>query len=237
MRGSLATLEFGPNASIRCCVVKYGQIAGNKSINAMIYRCFEYICGEDVPKFVKKFRDQCRDENLVMHTFRELVLGAYLASSGFDVRHESKVGAKRPDWCVLDGSLALGAIAELTNFHLDRATEDRIERQLQRGNVWLGWLEANDSRLYQSIWHKASAYKALVEEYQVAYIIAVFGEFHAAVNTDELNACLSSESGLFGLYPVLSGVLFFEEYSGRYQFTYMPNPNPLKSLDVPSGEF
>ena len=41
--------------------MKYGQIAGSKRVNATIYRCFEYITEEDARKFVKKFRDQLRD--------------------------------------------------------------------------------------------------------------------------------------------------------------------------------
>ena len=62
--------------------MKYGQIAGNKSVNETIYRCFGHICEKDVPKFVKKFRSQLNDNTQVMHTFRELILGAYLASRG-----------------------------------------------------------------------------------------------------------------------------------------------------------
>jgi hypothetical protein len=41
--------------------MKYGQIAGNNSINAMIYRCFEYICEEDERRFVKQFQEQPQD--------------------------------------------------------------------------------------------------------------------------------------------------------------------------------
>jgi len=61
--------------------MEYGQIAGNKSLNEKIYHYFKYISGEDAKKFVNKFSSQ--DEEQVMHTFRELVLGAYLASNGF----------------------------------------------------------------------------------------------------------------------------------------------------------
>jgi hypothetical protein len=60
----------------------YGQMAGNKSVDAMIYRCFEYICEEDERKLVKKFGEQPPDGPQVMHTFSELVLGGYLASAG-----------------------------------------------------------------------------------------------------------------------------------------------------------
>ena len=50
--------------------MKYGQIAGNKSINETIYRCFEHISTKDVPKCVKKFRHQLNNDTQVLHTFR-----------------------------------------------------------------------------------------------------------------------------------------------------------------------
>ena len=48
---------------------KYGQIAGNQAINAMIYRCFEELEDSDQLKFVKKFNQQLSDLEQVMHTF------------------------------------------------------------------------------------------------------------------------------------------------------------------------
>lgn len=144
--------------------MKYGQIAGNKHINVMIYRCFEHICEEDERKFVKKFREQPPNGDQIMHTFRELVLGAYLSSNGFEVRYDYMVGTKTPDWCILDDASAVRCIVELTNFHIDKATENKIEKQLQAVGISVGWLGQNDNRLYHCIWHKAQVYKTLVEE-------------------------------------------------------------------------
>ena len=102
----------------------------------------------------------------------------------------------------------------------------------------MNWQEPNHDRLYYSIQRKANTYKTMADEYSVPYVIAVFSEFTAAVNLDELGQCLfDKEFGLFASYPVISGVLFFEERFGRYAFTYMPNPNPVKRIDVLSGEF
>ena len=218
--------------------MKYGQIAGNESINAMIYRCFEHVHEQDAPKFVKKFKNQLKDNTQVMHTFRELILGAYLATRGLNVRYEYRMDGETPDWCVLDDSGAPMAIVELVNFHPDRATEDSIATELQERGLWGGWQQSNERRLYDRIQQKANTYKAVVVACGVSYIIAVFSEFAAAVNADELNTCLSDkETGIFGQYPLLTGLLFFEECSGRYQFTYMPNPRPSKRLNIPSGEF
>ena len=173
-----------------------------------------------------------------MHTFRELVLGAYLASSGLNVRYEYRVGTHTPDWCVLDESSSLKAIVELTNFHLDKVTEDDITAKLQTTGIGLQWQAPNDDRLYHAIQRKADKYKAVAESFSVPYAVAVFGEFNAAVNLDELNQCLfHRETGLFGLYPVVAGVLFFEGQSGRYSFKYIPNPNALRRVRIPNGEF
>ena len=219
--------------------MKYGQIAGNKRINAIIYRCFEYLYEQDERKFVKKFREHSSDNDQIMHTFRELVLGAYLSSNGFEVRHELSVGTKTPDWCILSENSALRCIIELTNFHADKVTENEIEEQLQARAIALVWPGQNDNRLYQCIWRKSQVYKALVEEYKVPYVIAVFGEFRAAIDwEEELNPCLfDEESGLFGLYPAVSGVLYFEENSKEFLFNYVDNPNSLKRIELPHGIF
>jgi hypothetical protein len=63
----------------------------------MIHQCFNYVHEDDVPKFLKKFRSQLKDNAQVMHTFRELILGEYLAVRSFDVRYEYRVDAKAPD--------------------------------------------------------------------------------------------------------------------------------------------
>jgi hypothetical protein len=219
--------------------MKHGQIAGNRYINAMIYHCFEYICEEDERKFVKKFHEQPADEDQIMHTFRELILGAYLSSNGFNVRYDYTVSTKTPDWCILDETSAIKGTIELTNFHIDRGTENEIEEQLQaRGIGWV-WPGPNDDRLYHCIWYKAQVYKALIEEYQVPYVIAVFGEFRAAVDyEEELCPCLLNEEfGLFRLYPEVSGVLYFEENSRGFLFNYVHNPNPLRGINLPCGVF
>lgn len=219
--------------------MKYGQIAGNKHINAMIYRCFEHISEEDEQKFVKKFREQPPDGDQIMHTFRELILGAYLSSNDFEVRHDYLIGTKTPDWCILSETSTVRCIVELTNFHIDKATENEIEEQLQaRGIAWV-WLGQNDDRLYHCMWHKAQVYKALVEEHKVPYVIAVFSEFKAPIDwQEELYPSLFNEDfGLFGLYPEVSGILHFEKTSKGFLFNYVDNPNSLRRISLPCGVF
>lgn len=91
--------------------------------------------------------------------------------------------------------------------------------------------------MYHCIWHKAQVYRASVEELRVPYVVAVFGEFLAAIDfEEELCPCLFDEKfGLFEMCPEVSGVLCFEESSGRYLFKYVDNLNALWVIDLPNG--
>ena len=222
--------------------IKYGKIAGSKRINELIYRCFEYISEEDERKFIGEFRDQPDDSDQILHTLRELVLGAYLSSSGFKVRHDCAVDSQTPDWCILDEKSGVKGIVELTNFHIDKASEDEIEAHLKARGVARVWRDKNKNnvdRLYYCIWHKAQVYGTLVEKLRVPYVVAVFGEFRAAIEfEEEVCPCLfDDEFGLFEMYPEVSGLTYFEESFGRYSFSYAHNPNALHRFDLPSGVF
>ena len=222
--------------------MKYGQIAGNKYINATIYRCFEFICEEDERKFVKKFCEQSLDEDQLMHTFRELILGAYLSSNGFKVRYEHAVNGNTPDWCILDEKVTVSGIVELMNFHVDKATENEIEQQLRAKGLAYVWRDQNKDnidRLYRCIWRKAQVYKPLLEKLKVPYVIGVFGEFKAAIDfDDELRPCLLDEElGLFRLYPEVSGALYFDDKSKGFLFSYVHNPHSLRKIGLPAGAF
>lgn len=221
--------------------MKYGQIAGNKNINSAIYQCFEHLCEEDQQRFVKKFREQPHDSDQIMHTFRELILGAYLSVRGFRVKHEYAVDGKTPDWCILDNSTAVVGIAELVNYHIDAVTENEIARQIQlKGIVVYRQNENadNQERLYYCIWNKMQKHKALLEKLGVPYITAIYPEFNTATDFEEVQECLHhKESGLFQGYQHVSGVLYFEENAGQYLFKYEPNPTALKAIAIPNGVF
>lgn len=219
--------------------MKYGQLAKNRKINDTIYRCFEYISEEDARKFVKKFSEQPHEDSQILHTFRELVLGAFLASNGFNISHEHMIDSKKPDWSILDSESELQCIIELTNFHIDRVTEDAIKKKTESGDFWCGWINSNNHRLYQHIQKKSETYEEIARKNNIPYVVAVFGEFMAFVEFKEINECLFKDyyGGLFKQYMILSGVLFFQEFSGKYIFKYIPNPNSDEPANLPSGEF
>src|SRR5215813_7580374 len=196
--------------------MKYGKIVGNQSINRCIYRCFECIDDADVKKFVKKFRDQQHHEEQIMHTFRELVLGAFLGANHLKVRHDYNLSGQTRDWCIFDDESKLKCIIELVNFHIDKRTQDRIESQMRDKGI-ATYVISNDERLYHKIWDKACTYKSLAQDLNLAYVVAVFGTFQADVEVNEIRKCLfEEEKGLFKLYPVMSGLLFFTTFSGEH---------------------
>jgi len=214
--------------------MKYGQIAESKEINYAIYRYFEHLCEEDRQRFVKKFREQPHDSDQIMHTFRELILGAYLSSKGFRVRHEYSVESKTPDWCVLDNRSVVVGIAELVNFHIDAVTEGEIAKQIQAKGMAVYWQDENKNnieRLYYCIRDKMQKYQVLIEKLSVPYIIGIFLDSKVVVDIEELRACLyPNDTGLFQMYQHVSGVLHFEENAGQYLFRYEQNPDALRDL-------
>jgi hypothetical protein len=221
--------------------MKYGEIAGSRQINTFIYRCFEYICEKDQRKFVKKFRDQSHDSDQIMHTFRELVLGAYLSSNHFNVIYDYTIETKTPDWCILNDESEVVGIVELTNFHIDKLTENEIKRQVDTSGITVFWRDQNKDnvdRLYHCIWHKAEVYQVLAKKLKIPYVIGIFGEFQAAIDFEEVKHCLYDEQiGLFELHPEVSDALYFQESSGRYFFNYANNPSSSQGIDLPSGVF
>jgi len=219
--------------------MKYGQIAGNKSINKMIYHCFDFLDVSDERSFVNKFNNQRNNPEQRKHTFRELILGAYLSLNHFKVKYECEINKKTPDWCILDDKSEIEGIVELTNFHLDRFTENRIKDEMNKKGVSLAFkkISENLERLYMRIWEKIQKYQRLIENIEKPYIVSIFGTFVADVRFEEVQYCLNNkESGLFELYPELSGLLYFQDL-GRYHFEYENNPNAIRPLDIPDGVF
>ncbi|MEN4013113.1 MAG: hypothetical protein ROW48_13840 [Bellilinea sp.] len=218
--------------------MKYDQIVEAKRINEIIHHCFQYLDDNEKQKIVRQFKQQPHDKIQAMHTFRELILGAYLSQSGLCVRHNYGIESKTPDWCVLDNNLQPQIIVELLNFHPDAETSADIVNQIQQSGIWANFVKPNAERLYETIRTKVVKYRSLVTKYKIPYVVSIFGESTAFVDQDELDQCLfDKESGIFGLYPEISGVLYFEEASGVYFFSYTPNPKASFSLSIPNGKF
>ncbi len=223
--------------------MKYGQVAENAKIDKAIYDCFDFLNEKEQRKFVKKFKEQPHSKIQIMHTFSELLLGAYLSANGFIVENDRKIGAKTPDWSIYNTSLDIVAIVEMVYHHIDNKTNGDILDQLKEGKKFLAYFpNGNDpeyNRLYSQIQDKASKYKDLVAEIKVPYVVAVFIDFTAAIDVQKTRDCMmSGDEPLFKLYPDLSGVLHFEEANrGSYCFSFIENLYALRKMDIPSGYF
>lgn len=231
-----------PDNSYTQSHITYGQITGNEKINGFICCFFEYVCEEDQRKFRRKFRKLPPESDQTMHTLRELIIGAHLSANGFQVRHDYALDNQTPDWCILDDESAVIGIVELTNFHIDKATEIEIRKQSKLKDNFAYWRDGNKNnvdRLYHCIEGKAQAYRSQAISRKVPYVAAVFGEWETAVDFDEIRSCLfCEEAGLFDMYPEMSGVLYFVEQNVlRYLFHYAENPNALQPITMPTGVF
>jgi hypothetical protein len=211
----------------------------NQNIDSKIKECFEYLSRDDVCKFSKKFNEQPHGGEQVMHTFKELILGAFLASNGLSARYDYRINGKTPDWCILGHKLSILGIIELINFHIDKATENSMDCKLAKNMIWCDWVKPNNDRLFQKITEKADRYDEIINRRKLPYVVSITGNIKACLEIEEIHECLFMDhGGLFNLRTGLSGVLFFEEsYGGRYTFKYIRNPNASVEIDLPSGDF
>jgi hypothetical protein len=184
-----------------------------------------------------------------MHTFRELVLGAFLSHRGFKVKYDYAIDNQTPDWCLLNEQSEIICIVELTNFHIDKETNDQTERHSRNGGIAVYWqdhnknnasvYDARPNRLYHCLREKAIRYSSLINKIKIPYVIALFPDFKVFIDfKEELCPLLNDkETGLFKDYEELSGVLSFVENAGRYSFRYAQNTNALRVMLLPDGVF
>jgi hypothetical protein len=220
---------------------KYGQLTKKKSINQTIYECFNFLDGKEQNKFVAKFKQHPYPERQFMHTFSELILGAYLISNSIMVEYEHKIDLKKPDWSILDKSLNVAAIIENVYLHIDDKTEKNILAQKKARKIAIGYrVNGNDPnrlRLYENVKDKTSEYKDLITKKDVPYVVAISLDFEYPIDDQDFIDCLlSGEESLFMLYPYLSGFIKFEVFNrGTYRFQFLKNTEALHKIDIPSG--
>jgi hypothetical protein len=207
----------------------YGVIAAGTNVNAAIHRCFEFIPESETRRFVKWFREQPHDETQVMHTFRELVVGAYLGSQGMSVRASPNIAGKTPDWYISEN-----IVLEVLTLHASKELEDDINRQLKAKGIASYWAPDNTKRLFDRIRDKATAYQNILGNRP--YVVAVFGEIQVDIEMRELHDCVFDKYNLFANCPHLTGVVLFVERNAVYSFKYVPNPTATNPFDFPEGK-
>lgn len=218
---------------------QYSQITATKNYKDAICHCLRYIDEKDAAKFIRKFKRLPEDKVHTYNVYVELLVGAFLASNGLHVQYERRIGTKTPDWCIVDVNLHPQWIVESSTLHARADLSRDIMRQYKERGLWGGGVKSNTRRLYQAIQRKAVTYRALTNEHNLAYVVAIYCEPWEPVKQQEIDECLfSGGANLFEQYPEVSGVLFFNVGSCvNFVFTYEPNPCALRPIDCPSGTF
>lgn len=240
------TILYGKNKmnmknNVRPTKVKRHQISGNPHLNVLINRCFEGLCEQDRRRFLKKFRQELHADDQVIHVVRELVLGAYLGSSGFIVRYHHKIDGQTPDWSLVDKTSQVRGIVDLMNLHIDKKTENEIGQQRRARGRAVYWRDANKDnvgRLHQLLVLKAEHYQDLVDKLSIPYAVSVFADYCFAMDDGDMTTCFfNPRYNFFSMHPQVSGVLHFVENAGQYVFQYTPNPDASRPLSLPNGTF
>lgn len=222
----------------------YGSLnPRNRSVNDTMFTCLELLPEAEAHKIAKRLKHQWdAGGNDAEHTYHELLLGAFLAENGGAVVYELPWAGKTPDWTVVNAERTPRAIIEVSNHRLDYEQEQRMFAQHARGEVGIAYPD-NVARLHARFDQKAGAYAALVHQHAIPYVVAVFGNFFAAVDREEVRTALFGDSkdrpSAFAERPVLAGAYFFQE-SGvdrSYVMTYIANPHALRPIELPSGRF
>lgn len=211
--------------------MKFGKLAGNDHINRRIYDLLAQLDYSDIPAFVRKFRSDSDAQNF--HTFREPVLGAQLRTNGHNARYEHTIAGKTSDWSILapDGSPL--EVIDVVTLHQRRVTDIEIGASIATDGVWSGWIKIPPNHLLSKLEKKANAYAKVATENHLSYVVAAFGEFTASIDPFEVHHVLHKlYGGLFSKSSWLSGVIFFREQDGEYEFTRFANPHAALTSSV-----
>lgn len=215
----------------------------NTSVNDTMLTCLELLPESEAHKVAKRLKHQWEaGGNEAEHTYHELILGAFLAENGCAVVYELPLEGKTPDWTVVQADPTPRAIIEVSNHRLDFEQEQRMFAQHAQGEVGIAYPD-NIARLYARFDQKAGAYAALLRGHALPYVVAVFGNFFAAVDHEEVRTAIFGDSkdrpSAFAERPVLAGAYFFQEsgVNRSYVMTYIANPHALHPIELPSGRF
>ncbi len=217
------------------------MISENESINMLITKSLEFIDQKDQEIILRKFKNIKNTNNHKLHLFRELILGAFISSKDFNVCYENNINGKTPDWCILDSKSNILTIIELTNIHIDKVTENKIDKNIKNNKPYFFWRDEekdNQKRIYDNLLGKVNTYKEIVLKLKIPYFVAIYFDLNMAFHKEEMDEILLTDRfDLFNSHPELSGVIAFESKSERYIFTQFLNPNALNPFQLCDGSF
>ena len=191
----------------------FGTLPGRDdeiSVQNSIPRALSYLTERNQTRFRKKFSEQSGDDHQAMHTFRELLVGVFMARQGFMPHYEPTIDGLTPDWHVQPDSQG-EFIADVVNFHVENKIETQLDRALDQGQTWSGEIPDQLQRLWSSLNNKAGIYKNLVAKKSLPYVVFVFGWMNTIIQSQQVEECLRPTDGLFNDYETLSGVYHIRE--------------------------
>ncbi len=233
----------------------------NESINYCISECVQYFEGADRAKIEGKLREDARakDHSTFLHTFRELLVGSYLARRGYRVRPYQEYGEQTPDWSAFGEGAKLIALIDVTTFHPLKEVEAEIRRNLDQGKPACPAIDFDrlSDKFFGRLQEKITDYTTLVQSLDVPYLVACFFTFDNWYDGETkkmiLNNLHDASAGFFrdktgqGSYPDVSGLVTFYEDDMRflppdsveyiYTFDYNKNPHAARPCAFPAGVY
>jgi hypothetical protein len=189
--------------------------------NAHLQSLVQKLHPRDASIFVKGLTKQPLRERF--HLYRELLLGAQIRQGGADFRYEQKIDRKTPDWSLMENGRLVELIDVIT-LHQRKEMEIEITTSIRASNRWTGWSTIPPDHIYRKLTEKAEKYSELVCKRQAPFVLAVFGDFLAAIEPEEVEYVLNTQhGGWFSTAPDVSGIIYFHEKNFRFEFTYFPN--------------
>ena len=144
------------------------------------------------------------------------------------------LGTLTPDWTIYDTTGTPREIIDVVTLHPTYEIGRDIASSVRGGQIWTGWITTAPDRLYQKLQAKFGSYTAAAQQEQVAFVVALFSEFTAPIDTEEVaHVVFNLHGGLFKDYRQVSGVIHFESSNGRYNFSALGNhfaTNPSSAI-------
>jgi len=204
----------------------FGEFTPNKSINASIHACLLRLPVDVAIRIGKRIKHDAagKDPDAAAHSYREVIVGSYLAEAGFVLDYERKINGKTPDWTLLSGSVPT-CLLDVFTLHPGKE---------------------NYKRAIDKIDEKAGAYATIARELGIPFVAVMYGDFYLGFYEDEVEE-LSRTTDITEDRKTLSGVLFVEDKhyflpgSGklhfRYRFHYFPNASAHVPIPIPQGQW
>jgi hypothetical protein len=192
---------------------------GNNHLHALL----GHLHPEDLRPFIEKFTTQ--PIRARFHTYRELLVGVHLRDRGFDVRYEQKIGNQTPDWCLVDDAHKAVEIIDVLTLHQRHDKDVEIRESIKQFGRWTGWITVPPEHIYRKLSDKAGQYSKLAIEGKTPYVLAIYGEFTASIDPQEMtHVLLAQYGGWFRSNPHVSGAIYCRSKDMDFEYTYFVNP-------------